>query len=89
MGFLTGGTPAGTGRMNVPGTAMGYDMHRIPIIGNMFPNPADEFKQAQMNAMNQQSQALQPTNNALAAMYGAGATQGFQATNPFGPSAFV
>lgn len=101
--------PMATGRWNVPFTGgnMGMDMHRIPIVGNMFQNPYDMFKQQQMqnaagaysmyrpeaaqawmNAQNQQSAQLQPMNNALAAMYGAGATQGFEAQNPFGPTAF-
>jgi len=101
------GGPASTGRVEVPGTEMGYDMHRIPLVGGFFKNPADEFKkqqmqsaaqgysmmrpemvQAQMNAMNAQSAQLQPMNNALAAMYGTGATQGYAAQNPFGPTAF-
>jgi hypothetical protein len=106
-GFQMGG-PLSSGRMSVPGTGMGMDMHRIPIIGNMFDNPYDKFKQQQMqnaaqaysmyrpeamqgamNAMNMQSSSLQPVNNALAAMYGSGATQGFQAQNPFGATAFT
>lgn len=109
QGGIMGGTPMQTGRLNFPGMGgnMGLDMHRIPIIGNMFQNPYDQFKQQQMqnasaaysmyrpeaaqswmNAQNMQSQNLQPMNNALAAMYGSGATQGFQAQNPFGPTAF-
>ncbi len=118
MGFMNGfgnrgggyqmGGPLSSGRMSIPGTGMGYDMHRIPIVGNMFDNPYDKFKQQQMqnaaqaysmyrpeamqgamNAMNMQSTAMQPVNNALAAMYGSGATQGFQAQNPFGATAFT
>lgn len=109
-GFGGGYNPMETGRFNVPFTGgnMGMDMHRIPIVGNMFQNPYDQFKQQQMqnaagaysmyrpeamqgwmNAQNQQSAQLQPMNNALAAMYGTGATQGFEAQNPFGPTAFT
>lgn len=109
-GFGGGYNPMETGRWNVPFTGgnMGMDMHRIPIVGNMFQNPYDQFKQQQMqnaagaysmyrpeamqgwmNAQNQQSAQLQPMNNALAAMYGTGATHGFEAQNPFGPTAFT
>lgn len=107
--FINGNTPMSTGRLNFPGMGgnMGLDMHRIPIIGNMFQNPYDMFKQQQMqnaagaysmyrpeaaqgfaNAANAQSQNLQPMNNALAAMYGSDATQGYASSNPFGKSAF-
>lgn len=109
-GGFGGMNPMETGRWNVPFTGgnMGMDMHRIPIVGNMFQNPYDQFKQQQMqnaagaysmyrpeaaqswmNAQNMQSAQLQPMNNALAAMYGTGATQGFEAQNPFGPTAFT
>lgn len=109
-GSFGGMNPMSSGRFNVPFTGgnMGMDMHRIPIVGNMFQNPYDQFKQQQMqnaagaysmyrpeamqgwmNAQNQQSAQLQPMNNALAAMYGTGATQGFEAQNPFGPTAFT
>lgn len=108
-GALGGMNPLNTGRFNMPGTGgnMGIDMHRIPVVGNMFQNPYDLFKQQQMqnaaaaysmyrpeaqqawmNAQNMQASQLQPMNNALAAMYGAGATQGFEAQNPFGATAF-
>lgn len=101
--------PLSTGRINMPGSNgnMGMDLHRIPVVGNMFQNPYDMFKQQQMqnaaaaysmyrpeaaqawgNAQNQQSAALQPMNDAIASMYGSGATQGFEAQNPFGPTAF-
>jgi len=106
-GYQMGG-PLSSGHVGVPGTGMGMDMHRIPVIGSMFDNPYDKFKQQQMqnaaqaysmyrpeamqgamNAMNMQSASMQPVNNALAAMYGSGATSGFQAQNPFGPTAFT
>lgn len=108
-GALGGMNPLNTGRFNMPGTGgnMGIDLHRIPIVGNMFQNPYDQFKQQQMqnaaaaysmyrpeaqqawmNAQNMQASQLQPMNNALAAMYGTGATQGFEAQNPFGVTAF-
>lgn len=108
-GAMGGMNPLNTGRFNMPGTGgnMGIDMHRIPVVGNMFQNPYDQFKQQQMqnaaaaysmyrpetaqawmNAQNTQASQLQPMNNALAAMYGTGATQGFQAQNPFGATAF-
>jgi len=109
-GFMGQVNPLSSGRFNVPGTGgnMGMDLHRIPIVGNMFQNPYDLFKQQQMqnaaqaysmyrpeaaqtamNAMNSQSASMQPVNNALASMYGSGATQGFTAQNPFGPTAFT
>lgn len=102
MGSLLSGGGGSGGLLGNLGFSVGA--HELPIVGGLFANPDEQYKQqqmnqahqaytayrpeaaqARMNAMRQAGSMMQPANNALAAMYGPGATAAMPTMNPMSP----
>lgn len=62
-----------------------FKAQQMNVAGRTMAAYRPEQAQARLNALRQASGAMQPMNNALASMYGAGATQGANPQNPMSP----